>query len=84
MNVNMASRYTDRSDGLGLIEIMIALALGVIIMLGVTEIATQNSLTRYELERTGGRRAIITMCIGGGQGIAGFGIGNANRDTGNE
>jgi type IV pilus assembly protein PilW len=53
MNVNMASRYTDRSDGLGLIEIMIALALGVIIMLGVTEIATQNSLTRYELERTG-------------------------------
>ncbi|NIZ12835.1 acetyl-CoA C-acyltransferase family protein [Phaeobacter sp. HF9A] len=24
----------------------------------------------YELERSGGRRAIITMCIGGGQGIA--------------
>jgi acetyl-CoA C-acetyltransferase len=24
----------------------------------------------YELERTGGRRALITMCIGGGQGIA--------------
>jgi acetyl-CoA C-acetyltransferase len=24
----------------------------------------------YELERTGGRRAICTMCIGGGQGIA--------------
>lgn len=24
----------------------------------------------YELERTGGRRAIVTMCIGGGQGIA--------------
>ena len=24
----------------------------------------------YELDRTGGRRAIITMCIGGGQGIA--------------
>jgi len=24
----------------------------------------------YELERTGGTRAIITMCIGGGQGIA--------------
>jgi acetyl-CoA C-acetyltransferase len=24
----------------------------------------------YELERTGGKRAIITMCIGGGQGIA--------------
>lgn len=24
----------------------------------------------YELERTGGKRALITMCIGGGQGIA--------------
>jgi acetyl-CoA C-acetyltransferase len=24
----------------------------------------------YELERTGGKRAICTMCIGGGQGIA--------------
>jgi acetyl-CoA C-acetyltransferase len=23
-----------------------------------------------ELERTGGRRALVTMCIGGGQGIA--------------
>jgi acetyl-CoA C-acetyltransferase len=25
----------------------------------------------YELARTGGRYALITMCIGGGQGIAG-------------
>jgi len=24
----------------------------------------------YALERTGGRRALITLCIGGGQGIA--------------
>jgi acetyl-CoA C-acetyltransferase len=24
----------------------------------------------YELERIGGKRALITMCIGGGQGIA--------------
>jgi acetyl-CoA C-acetyltransferase len=24
----------------------------------------------HELDRTGGRRALITMCIGGGQGIA--------------
>jgi acetyl-CoA C-acetyltransferase len=24
----------------------------------------------YELERTGGKRALMTMCIGGGQGIA--------------
>ncbi|MDK3071651.1 acetyl-CoA C-acyltransferase family protein [Sedimentitalea sp. JM2-8] len=26
--------------------------------------------TLYELERTGGRKGLITMCIGGGQGIA--------------
>ena len=24
----------------------------------------------HELQRTGGRRALVTMCIGGGQGIA--------------
>ena len=24
----------------------------------------------YELRRTGGKRGLITMCIGGGQGIA--------------
>ena len=24
----------------------------------------------YELERTRGKRALVTMCIGGGQGIA--------------
>ena len=24
----------------------------------------------YELERTGGRYGLVTMCIGGGQGIA--------------
>ena len=24
----------------------------------------------YELQRTGGRYALVTMCIGGGQGIA--------------
>jgi type IV pilus assembly protein PilW len=39
--------------GFGIIEIMIALALGVIIMLGVTEIASNNSSTRYELDRSG-------------------------------
>ncbi|TDE37136.1 acetyl-CoA C-acyltransferase family protein [Antarcticimicrobium sediminis] len=35
--------------------------------------ATGSLLTvkaMYELERTGGKRALITMCIGGGQGIA--------------
>ncbi len=26
--------------------------------------------TMYELERTGGKRGLVTMCIGGGQGIA--------------
>ncbi len=39
--------------GFGIIEVMIALALGVIIMLGVTQIATDNSALRYELDRTG-------------------------------
>ena len=39
--------------GFGLIELMISLLLGIIIMLGVTEIATRNSLTRAELERSG-------------------------------
>jgi Thiolase, C-terminal domain len=29
---------------------------------------TVNAL--YELERIGGRYALVTMCIGGGQGIA--------------
>jgi acetyl-CoA C-acetyltransferase len=24
----------------------------------------------YELQRTGGRKALVTMCIGGGQGVA--------------
>jgi acetyl-CoA C-acetyltransferase len=24
----------------------------------------------YELQRTGGRYALVTMCVGGGQGIA--------------
>ena len=52
-------KYTGRQNqspaGFGLIEIMIALFLGVIIMLGVTEIATNNSKTTYELERAGRR-----------------------------
>lgn len=45
--------YARSEQGFGLVEIMIALALGVIIMLGVTEIATSNSSTRWELERSG-------------------------------
>ena len=35
----------------------------------------------YELERTGGRRALVTMCIGGGQGIA-LAIERANGAAG--
>lgn len=45
--------YTRSDQGFGIVEVMIALALGVIIMLGVTEIATNNSSTRWELERSG-------------------------------
>jgi type IV pilus assembly protein PilW len=50
-NVNFTQRRSQQ--GFGLIEIMIALLLGIIIMLGVGEIATRNSLTRSELERSG-------------------------------
>jgi type IV pilus assembly protein PilW len=50
-------------SGLGLIEIMIALLLGAIIMLGVTEIATQNSLTRNELERFGRQLETATYAM---------------------
>lgn len=39
-------------SGVGLLEVMIVLALGVVILLGVTEIANNNSYTRYELERS--------------------------------
>lgn len=45
--------YRPSQRGFGLIEIMISLLLGVLILLGVTEIATRNSLTRNELERSG-------------------------------
>jgi type IV pilus assembly protein PilW len=38
--------------GFSLIEMMIALALGVVIMLGVTQVATDNSEIRWELSRT--------------------------------
>ncbi|MCB1690883.1 MAG: PilW family protein [Halioglobus sp.] len=40
-------------SGFGLVEIMISLLLGIIIMLGVTQIVTNNSKTRWELERAG-------------------------------
>ena len=32
--------------------------------------ATITTKALYELQRTGGRYALVTMCIGGGQGIA--------------
>ena len=50
---NTLSNMKPSQQGIGLIEIMIALALGAIILLGVTEIATNNSRTRAELERAG-------------------------------
>jgi type IV pilus assembly protein PilW len=46
-------RIKQSENGFGIVEIMIALALGVVIMLGVTQIATNNSNTRYELDRAG-------------------------------
>lgn len=39
--------------GFTLVEIMVALALGAIILLGVTQIFTNNSRTRAEIDRTG-------------------------------
>jgi type IV pilus assembly protein PilW len=45
-------QYSRSQTGFGIIEIMIALALGIIIMLGVTQIATSNSQTRWELDKT--------------------------------
>ncbi len=39
------------SSGVGLIELMIALSLGMTMILAVTEVATNNSRTRAELER---------------------------------
>ncbi|QIB66358.1 PilW family protein [Kineobactrum salinum] len=39
-------------SGFGIIEIMVALALGAVLLLGVTEIFSNNSLTRAEVERT--------------------------------
>lgn len=46
----MHSQNQREQAGFGIIEIMIALALGVIIMLGITQIATNNSSIRYELD----------------------------------
>ena len=43
-------------------------ALGIIPMGATGAILTVKAM--YELERTGGSKALITMCIGGGQGIA--------------
>ncbi len=41
------------TGGFSLIEVMVALALGVIVLLGVTQIFGTNSQTRMEIERTG-------------------------------
>jgi type IV pilus assembly protein PilW len=50
-SINEGSRFPQ--NGFSLIEIMVALALGAIILLGVAEIFTNNSQTRAEIERTG-------------------------------
>jgi type IV pilus assembly protein PilW len=47
------NRQVRSHSGFGIIEIMIALLLGIIIMLGVSEVATNNSKTRWEIERVG-------------------------------
>jgi type IV pilus assembly protein PilW len=49
--------------GFGLIEIMVALGLGVVIMLGVTQVATNNSGTRYELDRAGRQMENATFAL---------------------
>jgi type IV pilus assembly protein PilW len=51
--MNNADRKIRTQTGFGLIEIMISLLLGIVIMLGVTQIATNSSKTRWELERAG-------------------------------
>lgn len=43
----------NRQAGVGLVEIMIAMALGIAIIYAVTEVAASNSLTRYEMDRQG-------------------------------
>jgi acetyl-CoA acetyltransferase len=35
-----------------------------------TQLFDVHRLMLYELHRIGGRYAVVTMCIGGGQGIA--------------
>jgi len=48
-----SNRHFRPQSGFGIIELMIALLLGIIIMLGVSEVATNNSKTRWEIERVG-------------------------------
>ncbi len=56
MNTTMLTKVgpqTNMQRGFSLIEIMVALTLGAIILLGVAEVFTANSQTRMEIERTG-------------------------------
>ena len=53
INLDQAGMRINMQEGFSLIEIMVALALGAIILLGVTEVFTANSQTRMEIERTG-------------------------------
>lgn len=51
--MNRDDRQVRAQGGFGIIEVMIALLLGIIIMLAVSEVATNNSKTRWEIERVG-------------------------------
>ena len=44
-----------KQSGFGLVEILIALALGVVIVLGITQLFTTGSRTMSDLEETGRR-----------------------------
>ncbi len=51
--MNYIHRRISAQAGFGLVEVMISLLLGIFIMLGVTQIASNNSNTRWEIERAG-------------------------------
>lgn len=50
--MKLKSNNVTNTRGFSLVELMIAIALGSILLLAVTEIATRNSATRSELNRT--------------------------------
>ncbi|NND66982.1 MAG: hypothetical protein HKN19_05280 [Halioglobus sp.] len=50
---NRNTRIGRAQAGIGLVEVMIALLLGIGILWVITEVAANNSLTRYEMDRAG-------------------------------